>query len=156
MLFNIFIDVEGHTKSLVDQYRMGIQECWMAGVLGNGAFQEDLEILEAKAVSVNLGRDEKQGGLLLGDVTFAWSWSDKTGAQAWYPRWKEIAKSREGREESHGNELGAGENVLQLGRLKSSVECIRGKKKEWGHGDDTINTNKNGKCWLLKRFLNPA
>ena len=129
----------------------------MDGILGNGAFQEDQEILEAKAVSVNLGCDEKQGGLLSGDVTCAWSWWDKTGARAWYPRWKEIAKSREGREESHRNEPGAGENVLQLGRLKSSVECIRGGgEKERGHGDDTVNANKNGKCWLLKRFLNPG
>lgn len=30
-----------------------------------------------------------------------------------------------------------------------------GKKREWVHDDDTINTNKNGKRWLLKRFLNP-
>lgn len=96
----------------------------MDGIPGNGAFQEDLEILEAKAVDVNLGCDEKQGGLLLGDVTCAWSWWDKIGAQARYLCWKEIAKSRGGREESHGNEPGAGENVLQLGRLKGSVECI--------------------------------
>lgn len=82
VLFNIFMDVEGHRRSLLDRYRMGIQECWMDGILGNGAFQEDLEILEEKAVSVNLGYDEKQGGLLLGDVTRAWSWWDKNGAQA--------------------------------------------------------------------------
>lgn len=109
---------------------MGIQKCWMDGILGNGAFQEDLEILEVKAVNVNLGCDEKQASLPLGNVTCAWSWWDKTGAQAWYPCWKEIGKSREGREESHGNEPGAGENVLQLGRLKSSVECIQGETKK--------------------------
>lgn len=106
----------------------------MDAILGNDAFQEDLEILETKAVNVNLGCDEKQGGLLLGDVTRAWSWWDKTGAQAWYPCWEEIAKSREGREESHGNE--PGENVLQLGRLKSSVECIWGEERS----GDTVMT----------------
>lgn len=78
---------------------MGKQECWVDGNQGNGAFQEDLEILEMKADNVNLGCDEKQGGLLLGDVTCSWSWWDETGAQAWYPRWKEIAKSRRQRGE---------------------------------------------------------
>lgn len=106
----------------------------MDGIPGNGAFQEDLEILEGKVVTANLGCGEKQGGHLLGDVTCAWSWWDKTGAQAWYPCWKEIAKSREVREESHRNEPGAGENFLQLGRLKSSVECIQGGKRKKGVG----------------------
>ena len=76
------MDVEGHTKLLLDQYRVGIRECWLAGVLGNGALQEDLDILEAKTVNVNLGCDEKQGGLLLGDVACAWSLWDKNRAQA--------------------------------------------------------------------------
>lgn len=50
-------------------------------------------------------------------------------------------------------EPGAGGDVLQFRRLKSSVERIwRGEKKEWGCDDAAINANKNGKCWLLEKL----
>lgn len=45
---------------------------------------------------------------------------------AWCLHWgKEDCKAREGREESCKGESGAAGNVLQLGKLKSPVECIQ-------------------------------